>query len=221
MAYPAFPRKEADRLAMMQTFAGTISAQPSVYMITPQEAAAIQQAVDLFAATYSRVLDPVTRGVVTVCAKDEARNNAEQLCRLYYSLIKPNAGISDADKIAIGVNPVNRSRTPIQCPQTSPLINIIAGTPGVHTLRYSDSMTPTSSGKPFGAIQLQLFVAIGETRANDPGEAQFYRDFTVNPMSVAFKAEDDGKLASYFGRWSSRRGDVGPWSLPASMRIAA
>jgi hypothetical protein len=28
-------------------------------------------------------------------------------------------------------------------------------------------------------------------------------------------------VATYFARWASRRGDVGPSSLPVSMRIAA
>ena len=221
MAYPAFPRADGECLAMMRTFAGNISAAPSAYMLSPADAAMIQHAVDEFAAAYSVALAPATRTKCTVAVKNEVRYSAEQLCRLYYSLIKLNLGVSYADKIAIGVNPPNPSRTPMQCPLSSPLLNIIAATPGSHTLCYRDSMTPTSKAKPFGATQLQLFVAIGDQRVRNPQEAAFYRAFTVNPVGVAFEAKDDGKLATYFGRWASRKGDVGPWSLPVSMRIAA
>ena len=77
------------------------------------------------------------------------------------------------------------------------------------------------AAKPFGAIQLQLFVAIGTAAVTDESAAQFYGAFTRNPVGVAFGAEDDGKVATYFARWATRRGDVGPWSLPVSMRIAA
>ena len=55
----------------------------------------------------------------------------------------------------------------------------------------------------------------------DPEQAQFYGAFKKNPVAVGFDPADDGKVATYFARRASRRGDVGPWSLPVSMRIAA
>ena len=42
-------------------------------------------------------MEPVSSTRVTVAIKDQARNSAEQICQQYYSLIKPNAGVSDAD----------------------------------------------------------------------------------------------------------------------------
>jgi hypothetical protein len=38
---------------------------------------------------------------------------------------------------------------------------------------------------------------------------------------VDFTEDKDGKVATYYARWASVRGEVGPWSLPISMRIAA
>lgn len=48
---------------------------------------------------------------------------------------------------------MNPNREPIECPQTCPLLNVIAATPGAQTLRYADSMTPDSPAKPFGATE--------------------------------------------------------------------
>jgi hypothetical protein len=116
---------------------------------------------------------------------------------------------------------VNTTRTPIPAPATSPLLNIVANTPGVQTLRYADSATPDSGKKPFGAIQLQLFVVTGTAAVTDPDSAAFLAAHTRNPVEVPFTSADDGKVATYFARWATRTGEVGPWSLPVSMRIAA
>jgi hypothetical protein len=205
----------------MEAFAGGISANPSLYMLSPADAASIQNAVDSYAAAFALAKNPATATRVTVCDKDQARTATEQICRRFCSLIKFNAGVSDPDKLAIGVRPLNRGRRPINCPMTSPLVKIQAATPGRQTLFFSDSLSPDSRGKPFGAIHLQLFVAMGDTGSASPESARFYGTFTRNPISVQFTHEDDGKVASYFARWASRRNQVGPWSAPVSMRVAA
>jgi hypothetical protein len=205
----------------MQTFSAGIAANASLYQLTSADSAAISAAVNSFDLALQVASNPSTRTPVAIGAKDDARTAAEQICRQFAGVIKHNAGISDPDKQAIGVRPVNNSREPIECPQTSPLLNIIAATPGTQTLRYSDSMTPDSPAKPFGASDILLFVAIGTAPVTNPASAQFYGKFTKNPLAVNFNAADNGKQATYFARWASRRGQVGPWSNPISMAIAA
>jgi hypothetical protein len=181
----------------------------------------ISNAANSFKNALTVTSDPATRTATTIAVKDDTRATAEALCRQYAINIKFNAGISDSNKIAIGVRPVNPNRSPINVPASSPLLNVVGATPGSQTVRYADTSTPDSGKKPFGAVQLQLFVAIGTTPTNDETTAQLYGQFTKNPVGVAFDPADDGKVATYFGRWVSRKGDVGPWSLPVSMRIAA
>ena len=215
------PSQDPQALIWMSTFSAGLSANPSLYMITAPDAATIAAAVAAFDSALTAASNPATRTNVTVAAKDDARTSAEQICRQFAILIKYNAGISDPDKIAIGVRPVNPSREPIECPQTSPLVSIIAATPGVQTLRYADSTTPDSPAKPFGASELQLFVTVGTAPATDPEAAKFCGKFTRNPVAVSFAPADNGKQATYFARWASRRGETGPWSLPVTMAIAA
>lgn len=223
MAEGFIPAQDSAALAWMQVFAGGITANPSLYLLTAVDATAITAAVDLFATALAVVQDPAQNTVVTVAAKDDARTSAEQICRLYAALIKPNAGISDPDKLAIGVPPVNNDRTPINVPSTSPLLNVIASTPGSQTLRYSDTFTPDSGAKPFGADTLQLFVGVeaADVIVTNPEDADFYGAFTKNPIGVAFVAADNGKQATYYARWAGKNGEVGPWSAPATLAIAA
>ena len=110
----------------------------------------------------------------------------------------------------------NRS---IDCPQTIPLLALRAIGRGTMIIRYSDD---TGRGaKPDGASDLQLFVAIGDAHDAPISQARFHRKYTNSLMTVDFDMDDDGKVATFYGRWSSRRGDTGPWSLPLSVRIVA
>ncbi|MGH7178722.1 MAG: hypothetical protein ACREJC_15195 [Tepidisphaeraceae bacterium] len=215
------PTPDGLALTWMQTFAAGITAAPALYQMSVPDAQNIQNVVNAYGAAYAVAVDPATRTPVSVAFKDEARNLAEQICRQFAMLIKVNSGISDSDKIAIGVRPVNPDRNPINVPASSPLLNVLGATPGSHTVRYSDTSAPGDPAKPFGAAQIQIFVAIGTDATTDEDKAEFYGAFTKNPVGVGFKPEDDGKMATYFARWASRKGDVGPWSLPVSMRIAA
>ncbi|CAN5540944.1 hypothetical protein BH10PLA1_BH10PLA1_02190 [soil metagenome] len=215
------PVKDADARTWMQNFASVITANPAMYQLQASDAANITDVVNAFVAAYATATGPSTRTAATVAVKDQARNTAEQLCRQYAILIKYNAGIYDDDKIAAGVRPVNTARQPINVPDSSPLLNVLGSTPGSQTVRYADSSTPTTAAKPFGAASLQLFVAVGDAPVGEWTAANFYGAFTKNPVGVGFDPTDNGKTATYFARWQSRNGDVGPWSLPVSLTIAA
>jgi hypothetical protein len=215
------PAEDAMALAWMRAFADGISANPNLYMLTATDAAAITTQVDAYETAWFAANDKSTRTEAQVNIKTQARASAEQICRGYAMNIKQNPGVPDSAKIDIGVRPENDSREPINCPQTSPLVNILGNTPGLQTLRYSDSSTPDSRKKPFGALQIQVFVFIGDAPTVNADDASYYGAFTKNPIPVAFSEDDDGKCASYFTRWIGRKGDHGPWSEAVSMRIAA
>lgn len=221
MADPFIPRPDTLALAWMQNFSQKLSDFPGTYMVSPAEAAAISNAVAGFAAAMGDIADPDQKTKVAVAVKDEARNAAEQLCRKYAALIKPNDAISNPDKIAAGVRPINPSREPIPCPQTAPKINVVGATFGTHTLKYADSINDESGARPFGASELQLFVAIDDEPVTDWREARFYGKFTKNPVAVAFTPDDNSKTATYYARWAGSRGDVSPWSQPVYLAIAA
>jgi hypothetical protein len=204
-----------------ENFASNISANFATYMLTAAQAASIQSVVDSFVDKLAISSNEATRTKQSVADKDDARSICENLCRAYAILIKDNTGISDGDKLIIGVRPINPTREPVDCPQTSPLLNIVGATPGSQTLRFADSLTPDSKAKPFGATALQLFVAIAEEENAPLSDAKFHSLVTRTPLAVEFAEGDNGKFATYYARWSSARGEVGPWSLPVSMAIAA
>jgi hypothetical protein len=215
------PAEDGPAQEWMTTYASGISANPGLYMLSPADATAITNAVNAYVAARAVTLVPATKTKVTVLAKDNARLSAEQICRQYAMVIKENAGIPDEAKVNIGVRPPNETREPITCPQSQPVLSVVAATDGAQTLRFADALTPNTGAKPFGAVSLQLFVAVAEDEVADPASAKFQGNFTKNPIALAFSAEDDQKKVTYFARWQSRKGETGPWSAPVSMSIAA
>lgn len=215
------PPTDAGALAWMRAFRNGIMEDPAKYGLSEADSLAIDQAVNDFEYWMEFNEEPGQKTKVSVLEKDDARTAAEQICRGFAVSIKYNSGISDPDKIDIGVRPVNNSRDPIFVPQTSPILSLIGSTPSSQTLRFADSTTPASKKKPFGAANLQLFVAVDDQVTTDWNKARFVGAFTKNPIGVLFQPEDNQKVATYYARWASRTGDVGPWSIGTSFTIAA
>ena len=215
------PRNDDAFRTYAENFADIISANPALYMLTAAQAASIQGVVDIFVAKLAISSNENTRNKNTIADKDDARSVAETMIRQYAMDIKTNDGVTDGDKLAIGVRPINPDREPIDPPTTQPLLNVLGNLPGVQNLRYADSNTPDSRSKPFGVSELQLFWGVGTEDALPLAQCQFYGKFTRNPIDVMFDEGDDGKVATYYARWATQRGDVGPWSVPVSFRIAA
>ena len=68
---------------------------------------------------------------------------------------------------------------------------------------------------------MQLFVVVSTAQVNDPSAAEFRSFVTRQPFAVTYVAADNGKVATYFARWQTRTGLVGPWSSGVAFTIAA
>jgi hypothetical protein len=216
------PRRDADFRDWVLDYARNIAAAPAAFMLSQAESDGITQVAENFVAKYDIARNPKTRSSGTIAAKQDARSIAESLCRAHAILIKKNRGIDDESKIDIGIRPINPNRARRNCPQTSPELTILGGTPGMHTLKYRDPDMGDSHDKPVNAVGLQVFIAYSDGREPPPvSQAEFLNMYTRNPIVVKFEPEFNKKGATYYARWQSYRGETGPWSLPVSFTIAA
>jgi hypothetical protein len=216
-----FSGTDAHVLQKLQTFATGIAAAPATYFVSAPDATSITNAVNGFDTALTTAVTPATRNVGSVAAKDNSRAAAVALCRQYAILIKYNAGISDESKLLIGVKPPTTTRSPVGPPDEAPVIAVLGATFGSHTVRYMDPDGGDSVRKPGSATNLQVYRAIGPAAVTDEAATTFYNSFRRNPIAIEFDHADDGKVATYFARWANAKGEVGPWSAPVSMRIAA
>lgn len=219
MATSYIPSKEADLAAWADNFSALITAAPTTYGLIAGDATAIAAVVDPFLAAYAVITVPATRTMVTVATKNDTKFAMLAVVRSYAQRVVTNPGVDPGDKIALGLNLHGTPPTPVPPPVTIPLLALLGATPLNFTLRYSDEMTPDKRAKPFGAVRLDLFVKIDTTPKTDPDNSLYYSGFTKQPAFVAFAPGDAGKVATLWGRWANRKGDVGPWSSPVSQII--
>lgn len=229
-AAPYIPPTDTGKRDWGDNFSSLITAAPGTYGLDAIAAAAIQAAFDDFDAAYAlagtsgRVpISPGTRTVTTVADLNAKKHTFIDLARSYAAQIRLNPGVTNPAKTDLRLNLPNNVPSPIPTPTTVPLLNFIGATPGQHTLRYADQLTPDSRAKPQGVIAMQLYVAIGVAVVTNPDLASFYAAVTVNPTAISFAPGDAGKVATYFGRWITRgraiggsSGQTGPFGAPVN-----
>ena len=218
------PRADAKAAAWMGAFARTLAGDVARYDISDLDGQHLLSVVAAFDAARRLAEAPATRTAVTVLEKDQRRAEAQGLCRSLAMRVKSNHGISDADKVAAGVVPVNPQRVRRRVPASSPALTIAGATPAGHLLHYSVQLPGEKggTGKPFGAVAMQIFCAVadaGERPSVD--DARLAATVTRPRFTIAHRPADVGRRATYWGRWISARGEAGPWSGAIGFTIAA
>lgn len=220
MASNYLPQPLSDFQIWANNFADLITANPPLYGLVTGDAVTIQVATDAFNAAYALSTAPGTRTKVTVQATIDARNALVQIIRSFARLILANAGVADPDKVDLGLHLRDAVNTPIPAPSTAPVLAVIGATPGVLTCTSRDAMSdPKVKAKPFGAIQLLLYVAFGTVAPVTPSATPFRGAFTKTPFAVDTSAGTPGQTAFIYGRWQNQKGEVGPWSALATSII--
>lgn len=218
---------DAEQIVWLRVFVDALALAPATYQVDPAEVATLDGLVILSEATFATggttnrfANNPATYTPVTAAAFAVDIAAAKALAAAMAMLIRQNPGISDPEKIAAGVRPVNGNRIPIPTPTTLPILNVLFAAPGTHTLEFADSFTPALKAKPFGAIGMLLFVKVDVVPVMDPLIASYLLTAPKNPVFASFAIGDNGKIATYFARWITKKGLMGPWSAPVAMTIA-
>lgn len=219
MSTSYIPATDAGLAAWSANFEGIVDGDYAALGLTMGQAAAVTAADTAYQAAYTAAIDPSTRTPVTIAAKDAARAALLGTVRPVAIQVRNNPAVSDATKVSLGLTVPTVTPTPVPAPTTVPTLAVLQGTPGIHKIESRDDSTPTSKAKPPGSLQLQLWVAYGVAPAPDPTTAEFEGVYTKSPFSVSLPVAQAGKVATYFGRWVTRRGLVGPWSGGASMTV--
>jgi hypothetical protein len=191
-------------------FATLITGDPGLYGLDALAAAAIQDAYDVYHAAYllggsiNRVpVNPSTRTPVTVAAKDAAKVAGRTLWRTYAAQIRLNPGVTNEDKIALGLNLPNNSPSNIPAPTSWPILQV---------MKYQDSTLGFGKAKAPGALYAQLVATPSAMVITSPDDQPIPFLLTKVPTQIVFDSGAAGKVAYMWARWVTRRGLVGPWS---------
>lgn len=156
--------------------------------------------------------------------KDQARAALVALLRPTAQFVQTYPTTTNAERAELGITVRDLSLTPAPTPRTRPLARVTTGQRLTHTLRFSDEATPQLKRKPRGTLGAEVWVALTDANAAPPPPGNAYRFVTVNgrgSLLSSFSSADAGKTAHYCLRWSSTRGEKGPWSEVVSATVAA
>lgn len=218
---PYIPVRDGQMNSWLANFSTLITASPATYGLVAGDATAIAAAVAAWTAAYALVTSPSTKTAATVSAKNTQRVNVLATCRPYAQTIANNAGVSSANKTAVGVNPRTSTPTPITTPTTNPVLTITQAMPLQAVVRYRDATaSPSVKSKPYGAIACQIYATASATPITNPALLAYNANATKSPLIVMWGSGDVGKQGYYAARWVTRKGLFGPWSPIVNFTIA-
>lgn len=213
------PQRDAELDLWLNNFQTLVAAAPGTYGLTGGVAVALTAAYDAWHTAFVLATDPGTRTTLTVAQKNAEKIIAKAVFRESANFVRGNPAVSDANQLALGIPLADPVPTPIPPPSTHPNLSILFGGPLTHTLVWADETTPLRRAKPAGVIGLLLYRSIGVTAAVDPAQCDFVGLYTRIPQLMEYGAGDQGKIATYFGRWTNGKGDEGPYSASLVLTV--
>jgi hypothetical protein len=219
MSTPYIPAKDADFDNWADNFQTTIAASPGTYGLVAADATTITTAYNNWHAAYSLLLNPATKTSPNVAAKDVQKAAALITFRGYAQIIQNNQGVSNDAKSAAGLTVRATGRTPVPAPATIPILGLVSQQPGIANIGYADSATPTTKAKPYGSIQMEVWIDVAPTGSPSPTSSTYVGVETKSPSALATPSGSVGKQAYVYARWVTRRGLTGPWSTPLAVTL--
>ena len=218
---PYIPAKNATFVAWLANFSALLTTSPATYGLTAGDATTVAAQNTILAAAYTLITSPSTKTAATVSAFNTDKVNALATVRPYAQLISNNAGVTSANKIAIGVNPRTSVPTPISTPTTAPTLTAQSTSTAGTIIRYRDSTaSPSVKSKPYGVTQLYLYAKASASAITDPTALTFQGPFTKSPLQLALGSGSAGMTVYFAARWATRKGLLGPWSSIISYVVA-
>jgi hypothetical protein len=206
---------------------------PAKYMLTREDAEALDQAVTRFDADLNLARGNATSNALLVMRKNLSRKAAEIQVRRCANVIRASDRISVSDKLIAGVSERSKSSGVRKCPEQPPILKFkgsetdSAPGGGVHVLCYKIGNDIQGRQKPHGASRAELFVDLvmpGDPVPEFPGQylggrPWYLRSYTKSPIRVLHPVPPVPMLVVYWARWADARGNVGPFSKTCVARV--
>lgn len=220
-----FPRSDADASGFTRSFSDLINANPALYHISPERAAAYADMQLAYAQAFHATANPGTATRSGRAARREKRRVLERETRLIARLIRAQTSIPTKAMVDIGVKvrrPPRRIAPPTAAPQV--LVRSVIG----HSITVD--LIDADGGKrrlPAGATHAVVLVYrdTGDFRPSSsrlglPRLTSRTRVRVDLPPSAGDFRLTPGTRVWITAAWTNRRGQQGPFSNPVYAHIA-
>lgn len=221
MAGDYLPRTDAALAAWTQNFVDVVNANLAAYGVTALEVQPIENSLTIFEGALQSQLAAIADAQSKTQLKDDQRAILEGQIRPLVRKIQAHPTVGDPMRAAAGITVPDTDPTPVGPPTTAPKGTVDTSQRLRHTIHFTDVTTPNSKAKPAGVRGVEIWVKIGEPLPTDPSELSFITLDSRTPHVIDFDGEDGGKMATYWLRWVSTRGEPGPWGQFVCATITA
>jgi hypothetical protein len=221
MSTSYIPSRDSELDTWLLNFSSLIAGSPTTYGLVTGDATAITAAYAAWHAAYLAATNPSTRTQGSVMTKNEQKANVSGVVRGYAATIRCNRAVSDELKIGLGLHVRDAQPTPVPVPASVPVLAVVGMRQGLQEVRVTDEATPSRRARPAGSAGMLLFRIVADEAVTDPEQARFLAFTGRTSFECLYGPADNGKTATYFARWTNAKGEVGPWSQPMPVSIAA
>lgn len=133
-----------------------------------------------------------------------------------------NPAMTTDDIVACGLDPKDKTRTPVGAPETEPDMDYKVG--GTHVISAFFRQQPgqdgvSRRGKPQGVGSIKVAYYIGTTPPTNPEDYPKMIMGTRSPVKILFNPADAAKLVTFAACWISKSNLPGNWSETQVMVI--
>ncbi len=203
------PSRDAELEAWLLNFKTLIVTTPTNYGLVAADGTAVGNTYGLWHSAYVAASTPSTRNHITIAAKDAQKILTVDVVRTYSEHHPRQHGrqrFAQAGPGGLMFTTPSQRRFPL--PRPTPSLAINGAGPLIQELRAADQMTPTARAKPAGQCWAPHLPPPHPARPppTHGDGAPFLGFVTKADIQSSFASADDGKIATYFARWTNAKG---------------
>jgi hypothetical protein len=204
------PQSDSRLAIWSENFNEQITAGAAAWGIPYEEVNELRTLVTSF-ATLQKKADSPARTSVIVAEKNAARKALTAKVRELANFRLKNPIITDTDRIAMGLNVRDTTRTTVPVPTSRPELDIYVVDFRRLKVVFHD-MGSKSKAKPSGVNGAVIIYAVLETPPATPDVLNRSVLATRTPHILEFAEEERGKTVYVAICWQNEKGQRGPWS---------
>jgi len=151
-----------------------------------------------------------------VQAKKNARTDyVANLRPALQAYVQKNPLVTNADRVAMGVPPLNKTRKRSAVPTTVPQVDLKIGNGNIIHIFFKqgvDEQGVGRRGKPDGVSHAEVAINIGDPAPASADDCLTHLHKGRSPYQLQTTPADVGKRLYVFARWVNPRHEPGPWT---------
>ena len=219
----AIPTKDELLVAYAGNMNSRLTSGYGTYGVTEEQAQQLTALFTPYQAAYTLMMSSREAGTrsksqtgVTAAAKKALLAHA----RMIYASVQANTTVADNLKTLLGVEIRKENRRPVPAPTQRPMVEIVSALTRTVTINVYDPASKTKRGKLPTAVSANVYSYAGATYPADPTLWQYCGPATKANFQIAFPdTMPGGQTVWICAAWVTRRGDVGPVSVPISTNV--